>query len=476
MTRRALHLALLLTLAAACQGAPAAPTAAPTTPALTGGTAAPALQPVADGPVILRPDITVRQVVGLPSGFVKLARHPLNGDLYLLSFEGLFRVAPTGAATLKPVATAAAMMPDGRISGLAFGPEGNLYLAGNLNVGATETQGFVRRGVPTGDDAWTWETLATTAAYPLSATPFDHLFNGVAVSADGQWVYVNSGSRTDHGEVEANGRAFPDVREVALTARIFRLPAAAAGLALPNDEAALDAEGWVFARGLRNAFDLEFAPTGELFAVDNGPDADYADELNVVREGGHYGFPWRFGAEDNPQRSPDYNGALDRRLNADFTAVRSGTYRADPSFPPPPAMMIDPIANQGPDAAQYRANDGAQRNAAAEGRAWHTFTPHRSPLGLVFLTAAGLPADLQPPSNGLSALVLSWGSAGGTLTDRGQDLLHLRLTRAGDSYTAVTTQIARAFKNPIDAVLIENRLYVLEFGAGGALWELTFAD
>jgi hypothetical protein len=69
---------------------------------------------------------------------------------------------------------------------------------------------------------------------------------------------------------------------------------------------------------------------------------------------------------------------------------------------------------------------------------------------------------------------LSWGAAGGTLTDKGQDLLYLQLTKRGDNYEAVTTQIAREFENPIDAVLVENRLYVLDFGADGTLWEITF--
>ena len=85
-----------------------------------------------------------------------------------------------------------------------------------------------------------------------------------------------------------------------------------------------------------------------------------------------------------------------------------------------------------------------------------------------------MPADFQSTDNMLSAFVLSWGSAGGTLTDRGQDLLYLQLTKRGDNYESVTTQIAREFNNPIDAVLIENRLYVLDFGEGGTIWELTF--
>jgi len=85
-----------------------------------------------------------------------------------------------------------------------------------------------------------------------------------------------------------------------------------------------------------------------------------------------------------------------------------------------------------------------------------------------------MPTDFQTDENTLSAFILSWGSAGGSLTDRGQDLLHLQLTKRSDNYETITTQIARDFKNPIDAVLIENRLYVLDFGPGGTIWELTF--
>ncbi len=85
-----------------------------------------------------------------------------------------------------------------------------------------------------------------------------------------------------------------------------------------------------------------------------------------------------------------------------------------------------------------------------------------------------MPADLRGQGDTLSAFIVSWGAAGGTLTDRGEDLLHLQLTKQGDNYEAVTTQIARGFKNPIDAVMIENRLYVLEYGSGSAIWELTF--
>ena len=135
--------------------------------------------------------------------------------------------------------------------------------------------------------------------------------------------------------------------------------------------------------------------------------------------------------------------------------------------------MTDPIANIGPDATQYRADDGSQRDTASENKPHYSFTAHRSPLGLVFADAT-LPYDFRPDGATLSAFITSWGSAGGSLSDIGKDLLHLRLTKKGDQYEMQTNQIAKNFKRPIDAVLIRNQLYLLEHDPGGAIWELTF--
>lgn len=63
--------------------------------------------------------------------------------------------------------------------------------------------------------------------------------------------------------------------------------------------------GEIFAAGLRNSVGLAFHPrTGELWATDNGRDRlgdDFPpDELNVVRQGQHYGWP-----RCNADRQPD---------------------------------------------------------------------------------------------------------------------------------------------------------------------------
>ncbi len=431
-------------------------------------------QPISGGPVLLRSGINLRKITNVPGESIKLARNPVDGQVYMLNLKsGLYQVDLTTARLVKRAATNE-IVGKATPAGMAFAPDGTLFIVANQKVGPNETQALIRKGQAGSNGDFAWVDFASTAPYPMSNTYFDHLFNGIVVSTDGKWVIVSSGSRTDHGEVQSNDGAFPETREVALTAKIFRLPAREQDLTLPNDEAALRATGMIFAEGTRNAYDLEFAPNGDLFAVDNGPDADYPDELNWIRPGQHYGFPWRFGEHDNPQQFADYDSTNDKRLSSDFAAVQAKTYHNDPSFPKPPAAFVSPVANLGPAAALYIDDAGKEQNAAADGKPLYSFTPHRSPLGLVFPAHSKMPADLQSTADGLSAFILSWGAAGGSLSDQGRDLLHLQLRKQGNNYESVTTVMTRQFKNPIDAVMIENRLYVLEYGDGTAIWELTF--
>ena len=475
-----LFLALIM-FVAGCQPAKTATSAPPTVtatvtplPATTAPRTVVESQPVPGGPVLLRSGIDVRNIAILDGGSIKLALHPKTGDIYVLNPRaGLRKIEISTSYHPELVATPMDIVESANLSGMAFGPDGTLYIVANRVVDLVYTQAIIRKGSPDPNGGFQWSTLAQTEKYPLSNTPFDHLFNGIVVSPDGKWVYVNSGSRTDHGEEETNAKKFRGVREVALTAKIFRIPANTQDMVLENDETKLNAQGLIFASGTRNSYDLAFAPNGDLFAGDNGPDADFPDELNWLREGHHYGFPWQFGNQDNPQQFPDYTSINDKRLSSDFTAVQIGAYRRDPDFPKSPSGFTLPVANLGPDAAIYRADDGSEHNAAKENIQLNTFTPHRSPLGLTFITSTEMPGDFQGSDSTFSAFILSWGAAGGTLSDKGQDLLHLQLTKRGDNYEAVTTQIARGFGNPIDSVLIGNRLFVLDF-TSGSLWELTF--
>jgi glucose/arabinose dehydrogenase len=61
----------------------------------------------------------------------------------------------------------------------------------------------------------------------------------------------------------------------------------------------------IHATGLRNPYDIAFCPDGRLYASDNGPDQTpedvllmAPDEVNLVEEGGDYGYPDYFGETD----------------------------------------------------------------------------------------------------------------------------------------------------------------------------------
>lgn len=432
-------------------------------------------QPVDDGPTLLRSNITMRKIVDIGFGGMKLAVNPQNNELYYLRpAEGVFHVILAESVSTEKIVDIEDINPEGNLTGMKFASDGTLYLLMNVRLTTLLTQAEIYRGKMSESGEFIWKTLAKTEQYQTSNTNFDHLFNGLTVSPDDQWVFVSSGSRTDHGEVQNNQGINDDMREVPMTSRIFRLPADGVDLIIPNDEVAQEKLRYLFATGTRNAFDLEFAPNGDLFGVDNGPDADYPDELNWLREGQHYGFPWRFGTHDNPQQFPDYDSAQDNYLSQDFVAIQRGTYRNDPSFPSPPKEFTDPIVNLGPASVQYRDHKGSRQDASKTNETVSTFTPHLSPLGLVFLTDTKLPNYLFPEADQLSAFITSWGAAGGDFEDQGQNLLHLTLVKEGYNYTVRTIQIAQDFKRPIDAVMIENRLYVLEWDGEGTIWELTF--
>jgi glucose/arabinose dehydrogenase len=358
---------------------------------------------------------------------------------------------------------------------MAIGADGTIYLVGNSDVSGTKTQGTIAKGVlgPTGR---VWSVLARTAAYPKSKTAYDHRLNGIIVDQTGHFIYVNSGSRTDHGEVQSAGGIYPGVRDVGLTACILKLPTSGNNIFLRNDRMWLKSHGYVFAEGTRNTYDMAFAPDGNLFGTENGPDRDMSDELNWLRPGLNYGFPWRIGGADNPQQFPDYDPASDRLLNPLFNAVKKGYYRNDPTFPPRPATpLIEPVRNFGPHADSFRASDGTIRDASALRRSIGTFTAHRSPLGLVFDRAQALAPEFRG-----DGFMLSWtkgdptgDTLAGPFKDPGQDLLHLKLTRMAGDYSLHATRIVRNFNNPVDAEIIDNKIYVLDYGGTQSIWEIT---
>jgi hypothetical protein len=97
--------------------------------------------------------------------------------------------------------------------GMAIGANGTIYLVGNSDVSDATTQGTIVKG-KLGPGGRVWSVLARTAGYPKSKTAYDHRLNGIIVDQTEKFVYVNSGSRTDHGEVQSADGIYPGVREV----------------------------------------------------------------------------------------------------------------------------------------------------------------------------------------------------------------------------------------------------------------------
>ncbi len=437
-------------------------------------------------PNVLDPNLQIRLILyttnssGVNS--VRIAKDPRNNEIYYLKQNGdIFHVnLSSGAGSSSTLVYSSA---NHRLSqsvlGMTIGPDGTMYVVGNTTTNSgNSTFATVMKGVPGSSGIRVWSLLAQTAPYERSRGAFDHLMSGMAVSPDGQYLYLNSGSRTDHGEIESASGVFPNLRETGLTAKILRLPTTGANLVLPNDLNALKNAGYVFAEGTRNAFSLAFAPNGDLFGTDNGPDRDMSDELNWLQSGRHYGFPWRMGGADNPQQFSNYNPTNDLLLDPRFIAVYYHTYANDPTFPPPPTIFFEPVINLGPDADSYRdPTDGSIKDASNLGQTLSTFTAHRSPLGLVFDTTSAM----APPYR-QHGFMLSWtqgdptdDSIAGPFMDPSQDLVDLNLTKLGaTNYRARVTRIAGAFSNPIDAAIITNKIYVIEYSGGQGIWEITF--
>jgi hypothetical protein len=420
----------------------------------------------------------MRRVADTGGGSARLARDPQSDALYVMKLDGtILRLALSAAGATLQVVLDSSDTGVSSPQGMAFSPDGVLYLVGNQTLG-NDTIATIRRGVrvSAASEARVWSTLARTLAYPRSHV-FDHLFNGVAVSPDGRFVFVNSGSRTDHGEVQTSAGRHPGLREVPLTATIFRLPADGNEILLQNNDAVLLAAGYVFARGVRNSFDLAFSADGELFAGENSGDRDDNDELNWIREGRHYGFPWRMGTNNTPQQFPGYDPAADLLINHVYQAWRLGFFHNDPTYPSRPSTaFVDPIANLGPDANSFRdPSTGQVRKASDLGLTLGTFTSHRSPLGLVFDVRRELPGRFQG-----AAFILGWtagnatGDTGeGPFRDASQDLLHLGLSRSADTYQAAVTSLVCGFLNPMDSEILGGKVYVLEFGGNGSIWEIA---
>jgi hypothetical protein len=371
-----------------------------------------------------------------------------------------------------------------RLQGMCF-MDSTLFLSGNIWYSTTGI-GLIMKGILQPDGTRIWSTVLSTEAYPTSGPSGDHGFTGLNIDPQQQFLYFSSGSRTSFGEVQSNNGAFPGLREQALTSKIFRIPVSAENIYLYNDSTFLDTCGYVFAMGTRNAYDMAWNAQGHLFAIDNAGERDDPEELNWIQEGHHYGFPWRIGGNLNPLTNPNYNAAQDPLINPQNSAYLEGHFNADPNFPQIPSglQFTEPLSNYGA-AADYYKNEitGKIEKSSESGTPVKTFTPHRSPLGLVIdknkalgsvYSGKGFVMSFMPggDSTGFSP-ISPWGSPC-PFVDPSRELVMMNLyyDSLNNDYAIQTSNIVTGFYLPVDAEQVGNSIYIIE--NNGVLWKIRF--
>ena len=243
--------------------------------------------------------------------------------------------------------------------------------------------------------------------YPGNAA-YVHGVEHIAFGPDGS-LYVGNGARTDAGQTGCEPTWYGG-GETPITSSMWRLDP---GAEHPTLE--------IHARGLRNAYGFCWNDRGDMFATENGPDADAPEELNHIQKGHHYGFPYTF---------------------SNWTRK---AYGHTPDAPPG-LVFTPPIANLGPD-------------GGFAGEPIYTFDPHSGPGGIVFL------GDDFPEGYRGTFLLTRFGNFIRTPKDNvGFDVLHATLTRKTSGiYEARIHTLLAPLGRPIDIHLGPGRVFICEY-------------
>jgi glucose/arabinose dehydrogenase len=193
------------------------------------------------------------------------------------------------AAIAAPVAMKVIADKLDRPHGLALGPDGRVYVGEARRVWRTPA------------------TLPVVAETVLSGLPADgaHPLKEIVFGARGQ-LFVNVGSSSDACANDAGVHALPcpDVAGARPRAAIYAATLGGAAFTLQSFRP--------YATGLRNSLALAWAAPGVLLqgenSIDYRDDDAPAEELNRVRAGANYGWPYCVGAR---QAARGYEGRFD---------------------------------------------------------------------------------------------------------------------------------------------------------------------
>ena len=356
----------------------------------------------------------------------RMAHRPGDDKILLLTGDGhVWNFSPTTGQSMHVLAPSDYLDPKqggAATYGIGWDKENHFYITSN------QRQEFV---IPHVNLATVWRTPAIAPGASLDALPkptawfqtkynwgiggFNHGISHVAQGPNG-FLYVTSGSRTDGGET-GNDERYSREGETPVTACLWKLDP-------KSDQPRLE----TIAHGMRNAFGYAWTAAGEHYAVVNGPDADTPEELDHIKPGQHYGFPYQFG---------------------------NSTGKPYPYTPDAPAGLTftHPVQNQGPDALDYQ---GKAPTA--------TFTPHSSPAGIIWLEDPAYPEAFRH-----SFLTVRFGNLLAREKDSGFDLLQIKLNpiTKGGPETATIKTILSPLARPIDLIEFKpGHILIAEYSRG----------
>ena len=341
-----------------------------------------------------------------------------DGNTYLLMQKG--DVLRLKGNALLPWLDSRSYLPDDpdiiSTMGATLGPSDHLWITSNLRI--TGPDGMLRNRVdiwrsaaPVSPDVSPEMISWFQVEMPYGVGPFNHGVSHLDFGPDGK-LYVSSGSRTDSGE-EGKIDNIAKVGETPLTACIWRFDR-------DFESAKTSAQPHIFARGLRNPYGFAWDPEGNLFTAANGPDADLAEELDVVTEGFHYGFPYQFADHPASERFYDHTPSA-----------------------PPGLEFTHPVKNLGPDG----------------GKGFSTFTPHSCPGGIIWCGES----FLEPLKNRL--LATRFGNYIDCPEDTGFDVLTLRPEKSENgAWQTETHAVLTGLGRPLDVIALpDNSILILEY-------------
>ena len=153
-------------------------------------------------PQLLVDDISIRNVATVQDYAVRIAYNKANEEFYYMTTGGNIYKVDFNSRRQFVIANSGDFGIT-ETQGFAISKSGDFFVSGtNKDRDKATNQGRVSRGSYI-DNQLVWQDVLTTEEYPLSNTAFDHNFNGIVLSPDQKTLYVNSGSRTDHGEVHS---------------------------------------------------------------------------------------------------------------------------------------------------------------------------------------------------------------------------------------------------------------------------------